>query len=560
MNVLLIPNAIFVPSDMQKKFGAVTPALVPLGNLSMLENIVLKYKNYVDKVYVVCYEQVDDIKRLINIKGLDVNIIKLNEIKDLGYTIFTGLKEICAKNININKVYINFADSLLIEDINENISDFAYVARVENSALWTYFKSKNGVITDIVDKKLLKKFPNIAMQFEKIFVGVFGISNPQNFLLDLDYANSCMSNYNIDSFYNALKLYSKNNKLIFEECNTWYDVGHSESYFKAKSGVAARSFNTINIDDKRGILIKSSNNKDKLIDEIKWYLKLPNKIQYLVPRIYDYSLKYDNPYVSMEFYGYHTLHESYLYSDLPMIRWKEIFKKLLFIIEDMEAYKVVPGNDLINTSLKEMYITKTFARLDTLKLDKEFVDLFSKNILINNNKYESLDYYKEKISYLVNDIIIKKYGNSFNIIHGDLCFANILVEDSYNFMRLIDPRGSFGSFDIYGDSNYEMAKLLHSLEGKYDFIIEDLFDVSKNGNNINFVIFDKNTEIIKVFNEVFAEKLKNLLVIRLIEATLFLSMTPLHDDHKQRQYVMLATGIILLDKVIKDYEGLKNEK
>lgn len=555
MNILLIPNAISVPSDMQKKFGLVTPALVPLGNLSMLENIVLKYKNYVDKVYIVCYEQIDAVKRLINIKGLDVNIIKLKEIKDLGYTIFTGLKEICEKNIDINKVYINFADSLLLEKINEENNDFAYVARIENSALWTYFKSKDGVITDIVDKKLLKRFPNIAMRFEKIFVGVFGISNPQKFLLDLNYANTCMDNSNIDSFYNALRLYSKKNKLIFEESNTWYDVGHSETYFKAKSGVAARSFNTIKIDDKRGILVKSSKNKDKLIDEIKWYLKLPNKIQYLVPRIYDYSLKYDNPYVSMEFYGYHTLHESYLYSDLPMIRWKEIFKKLLFIIEDMETYKVIPSNDIINTSLKEMYITKTFNRLNTLKFDKEFVGLFDKNIIINNQTYEPLNYYIEKLPYLVNNIIIKKYGNSFNIIHGDLCFANILVEDNYNFMRLIDPRGSFGSFDIYGDSNYEMAKLLHSLEGKYDFIIEDLFDVNKNGNNINFVIFDKNTEIIKVFNDVFSKKLNNLLAIRLIEATLFLSMTPLHDDHKQRQYVMFATGIMLLDKIIKDYEG-----
>ena len=555
MNILLIPNAISVPSDMQKKFGLVTPALVPLGNLSMLENIVLKYKNYVDKVYIVCYEQIDAVKRLINIKGLDVNIIKLKEIKDLGYTIFTGLKEICEKNIDINKVYINFADSLLLEKINEENNDFAYVARIENSALWTYFKSKDGVITDIVDKKLLKRFPNIAMRFEKIFVGVFGISNPQKFLLDLNYANTCMDNSNIDSFYNALRLYSKKNKLIFEESNTWYDVGHSETYFKAKSGVAARSFNTIKIDDKRGILVKSSKNKDKLIDEIKWYLKLPNKIQYLVPRIYDYSLKYDNPYVSMEFYGYHTLHESYLYSDLPMIRWKEIFKKLLFIIEDMETYKVIPSNDIINTSLKEMYITKTFNRLNTLKFDKEFVGLFDKNIIINNQTYEPLNYYIEKLPYLVNNIIIKKYGNSFNIIHGDLCFANILVEDNYNFMRLIDPRGSFGSFDIYGDSNYEMAKLLHSLEGKYDFIIEDLFDVNKNGNNINFVIFDKNTEIIKVFNDVFSKKLNNLLAIRLIEVTLFLSMTPLHDDHKQRQYVMFATGIMLLDKIIKDYEG-----
>lgn len=553
MNVLLIPNAILVPQDMQKKFGQVTPALVPLGNSSMLENIVLKYRNQVDQVFLVCHEQVEEVKKFVEVKGLNINIIELQEIKDLGYTIFEGLKEICNNNDSVEKVYINFADSLLVDSMDNNSNNFAYTAKVESCDLWTYFKDKDGVITDIADKKLLKQSPNIAMHFDKIFVGVFCISNPKDFMEDFSVGCDLFNN-NTDSFYNALKVYSEQFHVTFPEVNTWYDVGHSESYFKAKSGVAARSFNTISIDDKRGILKKSSANKEKLIDEIKWYLKLPNQIQYLAPRIYDYSLNYDNPYVSMEFYGYHTIHESYLYSDLPLVRWKEIFNKLLFIIEDMERYKVAPDKGLVDAALYDIYVTKTFDRLNKLRNEPEFAGLFNDDLIINGKGYSSLEYYLQSLPDLINKIIIEEFDGVFNIIHGDLCFANILIEDNYNFMRVIDPRGSFGSFDIYGDSNYELAKLLHSLEGKYDFIIEDLFDVTKKGNYIDFSIYDKNRGVLEIFNDVFADKLKNILPIRLIEATLFLSMVPLHDDYPSRQYVMLATGIILLDKVIKEYK------
>lgn len=37
--------------------------------------------------------------------------------------------------------------------------------------------------------------------------------------------------------------------------------------------------------------------------------------------------------------------------------------------------------------------------------------------------------------------------------------------------------------------------------------------------------------------------------IELIEALLFLSMVPLHHESRRHQYAMLATGILLLDRV-----------
>ncbi len=73
--------------------------------------------------------------------------------------------------------------------------------------------------------------------------------------------------------------------------------------------IAPRSFNFMESDERRGILTKRSLYKNKLRAEIGWYLKLPKELRYLTPRIFDYSLDCDSPFVSMEFYGYRTLHE-----------------------------------------------------------------------------------------------------------------------------------------------------------------------------------------------------------------------------------------------------------
>lgn len=79
-----------------------------------------------------------------------------------------------------------------------------------------------------------------------------------------------------------------------------------------KIKIAPRSFNHIELDERRGILTKRSSHKEKLIEEIRWYLKIPKQLQYLTPRQFDYSLNSDSPFVSMEFYGYRTLHEFFV--------------------------------------------------------------------------------------------------------------------------------------------------------------------------------------------------------------------------------------------------------
>ena len=552
MKALLIPSALLVPPDMRNKFGELPTALFPLGNKTMIERLYDKYKDIVDVIYIVVKRKQLLINDYINSKKLPIRIIELDELRDLGYTIQYGMEFILGQEPLIDYIYVNFADFLLDEHVPINNHNFFYYASGMSTDEWTYFKDNNGIITDILDKCPLSENHQIS-NFSGIFVGLFGFTNPHYFLELLKQYSNVHSD--MDTFYQAIFTYSQEYPFTILHSQNWFDVGHSDNYSKATTSVAARSFNSIEIDEQRGILKKRSENKEKLVNEIRWYLRIPNKLQYLLPRVYDYSLDLTDPYVSMEYYGYHTLHESLVFGDLPLVKWQAIFQKLLFAINDMGKFTVTGERIQFEAALRDIYLQKTFDRLDMMRNESDFHSFFENTITINGKEYRSLNEYLKMLPQLIEKLVVYTFTGQFNIIHGDLCFANILIEDTYDFIRVIDPRGKFGTFDIYGDGRYELAKLMHTLEGKYDFIIEDMFDIDVIGNTIEYHVHKQIDNITNVFLDVFRESIDNIQAVRLIEATLFLSMIPLHSDYKQRQFAMLATGVMLLEQVIREIEG-----
>lgn len=552
MKALLIPSALLVPPDMRNKFGELPTALFPLGNKTMIERLYDKYKDIVDIIYIVVKRKQLLINDYINSKKLPIRIIELDELRDLGYTIQYGIEFIIRQEPSVDYVYVNFADSLLEEPIPVNNNDFIYYVTGMSTDEWTYFREKEGKIEIILDKCLVGG-GILLKNVSQIFVGVFGFTNPHYFLELLK--QYCNVYSEMDTFYQAIFTYSQEYPFTILHSQNWFDVGHSDNYSKATTSVAARSFNSIEIDEQRGILKKRSENKEKLVNEIRWYLRIPNKLQYLLPRVYDYSLDLTDPYVSMEYYGYHTLHESLVFGDLPLVKWQAIFQKLLFAINDMGKFTVTGERIQFEAALRDIYLQKTFDRLDMMRNELDFHSFFENTITINGKEYRSLNEYIKMLPQLIEKLVVDTFIGQFNIIHGDLCFANILIEDTYDFIRVIDPRGKFGAFDIYGDARYELAKLMHTLEGKYDFIIEDMFDIDVIGNTIEYHVHKQIDNITNVFLDVFRESIDNIQAVRLIEATLFLSMIPLHSDYKQRQFAMLATGVMLLEQVIREIVG-----
>lgn len=536
MKKLIIPAAKFIPDSLQQ-VGKMPAIIYPINQTIVFDVLYQQYKDAVAEIDVLCYEGKEEVhKRLSMYKN--VRIKDLNELNDLGHTVYEALED------EENIVIVNFADTIVMDDISSNESCFFY-SQEYLSDMWTFFDENNGKITNVIDKPI-----SSDVEQKKLFVGVFQFEN-EKYLKECLEAAFKIKSPDMDSFYLAILYYNQKYPMKILETGNWFDIGHAENYYNSKLEVEARTFNHISVDTERGILRKTSDDKDKFIGEILWYLKLPTDLEYVRPRIYSYSMKYDNPYVEMEYYAYHTVHELFLYGNLNVNQWREIFKRILFICNDFKRYTI--SDEKIQDSLEDMYLKKTLKRLELLKKDIKFSPLFSKKITVNGVAYLSLneieDILKKVLPLMLYDV------KHFNIIHGDLCFANIMVDNNFSFIKVIDPRGKFGKFDIYGDGRYELAKLFHSIDGKYDYIIKGMFDIEYDMSQcvINYNIFEKheNKKLMEIFLSVFKNVIGNdLKKIELIEALLFLSMVPLHTESLEQQYIMLGTGLQILDRVI----------
>ena len=530
---LLIPSAKIVPQELQN-LGKLPAVIYPVNGHTVFSYIYKQYSSIQD-IEVLCYENAEKIhKKLEKYNG--ITITDIPELGDLAHTIYYGIND-------SSKLVINFGDTIVMDNITDNQADCFFYAEDYINPKWTYFDMENGQLSQIFDKCSVS-----TARKEKLFVGVFFLSNSYCFkeCLEDAFANRDES---MSAFYQALKKYSTSHPLTAIETSNWFDIGHADKYFNSKLEVQAREFNHISIDKNRGILTKYSEEKDKFIGEIKWYLKLPADVEYIRPRIYNYSLDYNKPYVSMEYYAYHTVHELYLNGDLDIYQWEQIFERIRFICHDLKRYTV--SDDNIVSALEDMYLTKTIQRIDSLRKDERFIHFFNNAISVNGRIYKSLNSIVDIIRVLIPQMLYDV--KVFNIIHGDLCFANMMIDNNLSFIKVIDPRGKFGSYDIYGDYRYELAKLFHSVDGKYDYIIKDLFYLKYSDNNIVFNIEDKdrNFDLYKVFTKVFNNEIgDDLKKIELIESLLFLSMIPLHGESFDHQLVMLGTGLSILNRVI----------
>ena len=425
-----------------------------------------------------------------------------------------------------------------------------YFTNVYDSSKWTTFlKKENNLV--IYDKEYKEEDKYNA------FIGFFNFNDIGLLYKLLKHEISNLKFSKSESFYEMIKKYNNFTKISYLLIKEWIDFGHIDNYFIAKNILETRYFNSINIDRKRGILLKKSENKEKLIDEIKWFLKLPENLQWLIPKVYSYSVNLDDPWIKMEYYSYPTLHHIYLYGNYNLKKWDEIFNKLLFVQKEFQKYNLKLNHQEIKKTLKKIYFEKTINRLKLLKQDYEFKHFFENCIYINDKKFFTLNYIIDNLEYWI--VYFKLYEiEELNIIHGDYFFANILYEPNNNIIKLVDPRGEFGGYGIYGDKYYELAKLAHSIDGMYDFIVEDIFSIEKKTNGFNYKInYEEKYNFIKhLFYSKFTNIEKNK--IKFIQALLFLSMIPLHKDKPDRQKIMLGIGMEILNKLLES-ENIKND-
>jgi len=148
------------------------------------------------------------------------------------------------------------------------------------------------------------------------------------------------------------------------------------------------------------------------------------------------------------------------------------------------------------------------------------------------------------------DDFLERFGlldlDQLTPIHGDFCFSNLLYDHRSRMIRMIDPRGEFGVPGIYGDARYDLAKLFHSVAGGYDFIVSDRFHVSCSSDGqlrLDLATDEYHQRVKVLFQSQLLQNPKTYQQVLAIQALLFISMLPLHQDRPVRQLAMLAVGL-----------------
>lgn len=361
----------------------------------------------------------------------------------------------------------------------------------------------------------------------------------------LEVQNQC------DELHRVLELYAEKKPLNIIACQDWYDCGHLPNLMRSEQRlVKERSFNAIELDRVRGVLTKRSEHRQKLGDEIEYYQALPDTLRCLFPRVYEADPQ--GGWMTMEFYAYPSLSDCFVFDLLHPRLWKEIFLRLKAVVSLFQASPVPQSSTAtVRENCQQMYLAKTRERLTRLAqepfwqmwLDRPWLEINGRRL---RNAAELMQEAERSLPRLWKD-------SDWSVIHGDLCFSNILFDIPTGTCRLIDPRGSFGEAGIFGDIKYDIAKLSHSVRGSYDFITNDLFFIKAEDGKVDFRVYNHNHEVRKIFEEIFFEGTDfQRTDIQLIEGLLFLSMLPLHTESRERQLAMFATGLELLNSVFEE--------
>ncbi len=312
-----------------------------------------------------------------------------------------------------------------------------------------------------------------------------------------------------------------------------------------------RAYNSFQIDSVKGILSKKSK-EERLSNEINYYKNLDSNSSIFFPRFID--SKYEDGWVlNLEYYAYDNLGDYMVYLDFDLNFWENVVSQINLMLSE---FSKTSKNGNYGDYAKSMYIDKTEKYYNDLVSSFDKFNKISKHntITFNETKYLNFEYIWDDIKNLIEDELLPL--NTMQVIHGDCCFSNILCglnekSDTY-ILRCVDPRGKFGELGIYGDTLYDSAKLLHSYEGGYEYIIFDKFRLIENNqlNNFNITFSNHNKDKIK---DVFDNNVEfNLNKARLIQGLIYIGMCSRHYDSENRQTVMYSQGIKFLNEALNN--------
>lgn len=296
---------------------------------------------------------------------------------------------------------------------------------------------------------------------------------------------------------------------VFFQDSYFRDFGTLEEYLANKGVNKCRSFNRIKAG--KHTVKKESDLYEKIRDECVWMQNVPLELAHYVPRVVDSELMRGS--FTMERIRSSNLRDVALYMDRSYDTWREIFSNVAEYIEATGKTSVYYGNESFWDKMNE----KTRSRIETFRGRLGYQANSLVEEFLNQHFQPSID-------------SLKRFAEEDPAVyyHGDLHFANMFYCFHYKDLKVVDPRG-----ELRGSIYYDLAKLCHSVYGRYDYIDADLYRYDMDGS---VFYYDRGHENIEnAFNDVIFSKLTEheRYVVLVLTASLFISMIPLHSESPQ---------------------------
>ena len=551
-SVVLVPTAKLVPPELIAEFGEVPSCMLPIQGRSALHHVARQWMKLGFELVALAHDGVELVRGETLSLGPDVSVIDVGATRSLGETVLAGLGELDA---SAAQLAINFGDTF-VGDLPA-AADCACVAKTVDQYRWTVGRLAADGALEVVDKDEHKLGDGWAA-----FVGVFRFSQPGTFRGLLAARVSAHQRGQLDPFFLALVDYYDavgRPSGFLAHVADWRDMGHIDTYYRSRRafGSGARHFNDIEVDTARGIVTKRSADAPRLIDEISWYLRLPQQLMHVAPRVFDYSQDPERPFVEMEFYSYPPLNELYLYGACDIGAWARILDAVGTTLAQMGQVQFLPvrPEDAV-AARRKMYLDKTRERLERVRSAEHLQAFWQPQVQINGEVCPGLPAVLDGLEGRLARAGVLG-AEPLSVIHGDFCMSNILYDRRNAIIRVIDPRGRFGDLRGFGDPLYDAAKLSHSFLGSYDLLVAGQFTLESSADGIRLQPHLRDPQ--RAIQELFRKKLSEWRPgawqkVRLVESLLFLSMVPLHSDRPASQQAFLAHGLRLYHS-LDDGEG-----
>lgn len=300
-----------------------------------------------------------------------------------------------------------------------------------------------------------------------------------------------------------------------------------------------RHFNKLDV--KQDCITKESANQKKIIAEFSFLNNIPKGIQHYYVGVRDLKVEKNRAEYSMEKINGMDLSMQYINQGFSKDSLQNIFDELKLYFELTKNFK--------GSSIEKTYnfiASKNESRLKELQLWEGFRQL--DNFINNHTSFSGTNSLFEYSNRMLSKNEAKLNAAQPIISHGDLCFANILMNEEECKLIFVDPRGG-NMNESYRSPYYDLAKLCHSLLGGYDHIINNIAEIQFDENMNAKLIFDQNLYNFQNIFQSFVESLGfEYHLVRIIEISLFLSMLPLHiDSSKKVNMLALRASELILD-------------